>query len=80
LQQAEICCEQARLAVRQKRLLAGCGLLSTAIALYQHVLRNEGTEMSEKFKTEVQEQIAHLQQEMTLCQELRKSHARPLAA
>ena len=35
VEQAEICCEQARSAARLNRYGAACGLFSTATALYQ---------------------------------------------
>ena len=39
LRQAEVCCEQAREAGRMRRFESACGLFSTAVMLYQLVIR-----------------------------------------
>lgn len=80
LRQAEICCEQARLAVRQQRLLSGCGLMATALALYHHVLKSADAAISAESKAEIHEQVASIEHEMALYRELHKSYSRPLAA
>ena len=42
IDEAELCCEQARAAGRHRRYRAACGLFNTAISLYRHATTVEG--------------------------------------
>lgn len=68
LQQAEVCCEQARLAGRQRRFRAACGLFATAAALYQRALTQDG--VSPTFlPASLQVRLNEIEREIALCSE-----------
>jgi hypothetical protein len=73
LEQADICCEQARAAARLKRFKAAYGLFSTAQALYQRAMTLGGDAC-----TDAKERLHHITVEMAAYGELAKSVARPV--
>lgn len=75
LEQAEVCREQARDAVRLKRWKAACGLFSTAIALC-----NRAATLSGEACTEARDAIRQMQMEMATYGELARSMEKPLLA
>ena len=58
IEQADVCCREARLAARMKRLRAACGLFETALSLLRHAvqlggaIKNEATERLSQISTE----------------------------
>ena len=73
LEQAGICCEQAREAASRKRFTAACGLFSTAIALYQQAIAMDG-----ESHTEAEQHLSQLRSEVAAYSELARSMDRPL--
>lgn len=73
MQQAEICCEQARAAARLKRLKAACGLFATAQSLLTRAVSLGGDACSE-----ARERLNSISAEMATYCELAKSAARPI--
>jgi hypothetical protein len=73
MQQAEICCEQARAAAQLKRLKAACGLFATAQALLTRAVSLGGDACSE-----ARERLNSISAEMATYCELAKSAARPI--
>jgi hypothetical protein len=73
LEQADICCEQARAAARLKRFKAAYGLFATAQALYQRAMTLGGDAC-----TDAKERLHHITVEMAAYGELAKSVARPV--
>lgn len=71
LQQAEICCEQARDAARLKRIEAACGLFSTAQSLLRRAIGIGGDACSE-----ARERLASITTEMAAYCELSRSQSR----
>jgi hypothetical protein len=71
--QAEICCEHARLAGRQRRYKAAYGLFSTALALYKRATMMEGVSY-----LALESRLRDVETEMAAYSELAKSMARPL--
>jgi hypothetical protein len=73
MQQAEICCEQARAAARLKRLKAACGLFATAQSLLTRAVSLGGDACSE-----ARERLNSISAEMATYCELAKSAGRPM--
>ena len=73
VEQAEICCEHARIAGRQRRYKAACGLFSTALALYSRATNEEGATYGA-----VQSRLREVETEMAAYNELAKSMSRPM--
>jgi hypothetical protein len=71
--QAEICCEHARIAGRQRRYKAAYGLFSTALALYKRATMQEGVSY-----LALETRLRDVENEMAAYSELAKSMARPL--
>ena len=68
LQQAEICCEQARDAARLKRIEAACGLFSTAQSLLKRAV-----EIGGEACVEARERLASITTEMSAYCELSRT-------
>jgi hypothetical protein len=77
LDEAELCCEHARVAGRQRRFKAACGLFATAKALYSNALANADRQGSQGSST-IEERLRHVELEMSAYTELARSMARPL--
>ena len=73
LEQAELCCEHARLAARRKRYEASRGLFITAVALYQRAVKAAGTSYPS-----IENRVREIELEMAAYAELTRSMARPL--
>ncbi len=71
--QAETCCEQARIAGRQRRYKAAYGLFSTALALYKRATLLDGVSY-----VALESRLHEVESEMAVYSELAKSMARPL--
>jgi hypothetical protein len=71
--QAETCCEQARIAGRQRRYKAAYGLFSTALALYKRATLLDGVSY-----VALESRVHEVENEMAVYSELAKSMARPL--
>jgi hypothetical protein len=71
--QAETCCEQARIAGRQRRYKAAYGLFSTALALYKRATLLDGISY-----VALESRVLEVEGEMAVYSELAKSMARPL--
>ena len=75
LEQANICCEQARTAARLKRYTAARGLFVTAIALCHRAIALNGTA-----RPQAEICLGQLHNEMSAYSELARSMERPLLA
>lgn len=73
LDEAEICCEHARLAARLKRYEASRGLFITAAALYERAIKAAGSSYPA-----LENRLREIELEMAAYAELAKSMARPL--
>ena len=73
LEEAELCCEHARLAARQKRYEASRGLFITAMALYQRAVKAAGNSYPS-----IENRVREIELEMAAYAELARSMARPL--
>ena len=73
LEEAELCCEHARLAARRKRYEASRGLFITAVALYQRAVKAAGTSYPS-----IENRVREIELEMAAYAELARSMARPL--
>ena len=78
LEQAEVCREQARAAVRLKRFKAARGLFSTAAALCRRALSICGERL--EARRDANERLRQIEDEMKAYGELDKSLGRPLKA
>ncbi len=74
VEEAEICCEQARVAGRERRFRAARGLFSTASALYRQALLQDGV-----CYESIARRLKHIELEAAAYSELASSLARPLA-
>ena len=70
--QAETCCEQARIAGRQRRYKDAYGLFSTALALYKRATLLDGVSY-----VALESRVHEVEGEMAVYSELAKSMARP---
>jgi hypothetical protein len=70
LEQAGVCCEQARQAASMRRMRAACGLFGTAIALYRHMLQTNAAVMDDAMRQLIEENLQHVEQEVALYQML----------
>lgn len=75
IEEAEICCEQARVAARGRRFRAARGLFSTAAALYQQALSQDGVSYES-----ITRRLKQIETESAAYSELAGSLARPLAS
>ncbi len=75
IEEAEICCEQARLAARARRFRAARGLFSTATALYQRALLQDGV-----CYESIVRRLKQIELEVATYAELAGSLARPLSS
>ncbi|HVF10857.1 MAG TPA: hypothetical protein VNA16_08650 [Abditibacteriaceae bacterium] len=73
VQEAELCCEHARLAARLKRFEASRGLFLTAAALYHRAITAAGT-----CYPSIENRLREIELEMAAYSELARSMARPL--
>lgn len=73
LEQADVCCEQARTAVRLKRYTAARGLFVTAIALCHRAIAIDGTA-----RPQAEIRLGQLHTELLAYSELARSMERPL--
>ena len=73
LEEAEICCEHARIAGRQRRYRAAIGLFNTAATLYRHAGTIDGVSYPA-----IEERLRHIDNEMSAFSELARSMSRPL--
>lgn len=80
LEQAEICCEQAREATRCRRFEAARGLFATAVALYRRALDATGVNDGGDSNQQLQQQIQRISSEMAAHSLLARSMQRPLRA
>ena len=78
LEEAEICREQAREAVRLKRFKAALGLFSTAAALCRRAAGIQ--EADDTIKAMANDRISQIDMEISMYRELMRSMERPLAA
>ena len=76
LEEAEICREQAREAVRLKRFKAARGLFSTAASLCRRAIEVCGERL--EARREANERLRQIEDEMSAYSELAKSLGRPL--
>lgn len=74
LEQADICCEQARAAASLKRFTAARGLFNTAVALCQRAVALDGVA-----RAEAEGRLRQLHSEMSVYSELARSKERPLS-
>jgi hypothetical protein len=70
LEQAGVCCEQARQAATMRRMRAACGLFGTAIALYRHILQTGAARIDEPMRQQIEENLRQVEQEVALYQML----------
>ena len=80
LEQAEICCEQARQATRFRRFEAARGLFATAVALCGRALAATGVNGSSASNQQLQQQVERISSEMAAHTLLARSMQRPLRA
>jgi lipopolysaccharide biosynthesis regulator YciM len=80
LEQAEICCEQAREATRRRRFDAARGLFATAVALCRRALAATGVNGDIKSNQQLQQQVERISSEMAAHSLLARSMQRPLRA
>lgn len=73
LEQADICCEQARAAASLKRFTAARGLFNTAVALCQRAVALNGVA-----RADAEGRLRQLHSEMSAYSELARSKERPL--
>jgi hypothetical protein len=73
MEEAEICCEHARIAGRQRRYRAAIGLFTTAATLYRHAGAIDGVSYPA-----IEERLRHIDTEMSAYSELARSMSRPL--
>jgi len=73
LEEADLCCEHARIAGRQRRFGAARGLFETAASLYRRALDSAGNS-----QPTVDSRLRGVEAEMSAYTELARSLARPL--
>ena len=73
LEEAEICCEHARIAGRQHRFGAAHGLFKTATSLYRRAIATAGTA-----EPTLDSRLRGVEAEMSAYAELARSFSRPL--
>lgn len=65
IEQADVCCREARLAARMKRLRAACGLFETALSLLRRAVQFGGA-----IKNEASERLIQITTEAAIYAEL----------
>ena len=71
VEQAEVCCREARMAARMKRLRAACGLFETAQSLLKRAVALGGNA-----RAEASEKLSQIATESAIYAELCRDHTR----